>query len=263
MSEQPQFTSNVDYSTVLDNFNGPLDLLLHLVQEAQIEIKDIFVSQVTDQFLKYMESLDRIDMDKASEYLDMAARLVEIKSRALLPQPDYDEPEDFIDPEQELIREIEEYSLFKQKAEELKEKENVDRFYKNPDESAGEVKLVYKDFNLEGLLDAFSKLMLRVENKAKKQKAKEIPKDVYTVADKVGFIRTTLLAREKCKFFELFEEDTNRNEVITTFQALLELLKLQYVRAEQPQTYGDIEITLREDRSEDLGDLSKELAEYN
>lgn len=258
-----QFSSSVDYSTVLDNFNGPLDLLLHLVQEAKIEIRDIFVSQVTDQFIRYMEGLDRIDMDKASEYLDMAARLVEIKSRALLPQPDYDEEYADEDPQEELIRQLEEYKLFKEKAEELKEKEDVNRFYKPPEESATEVKLVYKDFNLEGLIDAFTRLMVRVEDRAKKNKIKEIPKDVYTVADKIGFIRTALLAKERCSFFELFEEDTGRMEVITTFQALLELLKLQYVHAEQQGTYGDIQIILREDRSEDLGDLSKELAEYN
>ena len=83
-----EFVSTVDYSTKLNNFEGPLDLLLHLIKEAEIEIKDIFVSDVTEQFLKYMNGLDQIDVDKASEYLNMAATLLEIKSKSILPRID-------------------------------------------------------------------------------------------------------------------------------------------------------------------------------
>ena len=107
-----EFESVVDYSTKLENFEGPLDLLLHLVKEAKIEIKDIFVSEVTDQFLMYIQSLDKIDLDKASEYLNMAATLVEIKSKSVLP-PVEDEFFEEEDPEQMVIRQLEEYKLFK------------------------------------------------------------------------------------------------------------------------------------------------------
>ena len=127
-----EFESVVDYSTKLDNFEGPLDLLLHLIKEAKIEIKDIFVSQVTDQYLQYIASMDVIDVEKASEYLSMAATLVEIKSKALLPKPE-EFLDDIEDPEQALIRQIEEYKLFKETSEKLKQQENVNRFYKEPD----------------------------------------------------------------------------------------------------------------------------------
>ena len=108
-----EFESVVDYSTKLENFEGPLDLLLHLIKEAKIEIKDIFVSEVTDQYLQYISNLNEIDVEKASEYLIMAATLLEIKSKAVLPKVEeyLDEIED---PEQALIRQIEEYKLFKE-----------------------------------------------------------------------------------------------------------------------------------------------------
>ena len=112
MAKDPaeNFESIVDYTTVLDNFEGPLDLLLFLIKQEKIEIKDIFVSQVTDQYLQYIASMDVIDVEKASEYLGMAATLVEIKSKALLPKPE-EFLEDIEDPEQALIRQLEEYKI--------------------------------------------------------------------------------------------------------------------------------------------------------
>ena len=113
----------------LNNFEGPLDLLLHLVKEAKIEIKDIFISQVTDQFLVYMDQISTIDVEKASEYMAIAATLMEIKSHSLLPVlPNENEQES---PEQEFIRDLEEYKRFKEVSEKLKTKETVDRVYKS------------------------------------------------------------------------------------------------------------------------------------
>ncbi|MFQ6724552.1 MAG: segregation/condensation protein A, partial [Clostridia bacterium] len=111
-----EFESIVDYSTKLDNFEGPLDLLLHLIKEAKIEIKDIFVSEVTEQFLQYMNNLEVLDVDKASEYLNMAATLLEIKSKSILPRIE-EFTDDIEDPEQALIRQLEEYKLFKEASE--------------------------------------------------------------------------------------------------------------------------------------------------
>lgn len=249
----------VDYSTKLDNFEGPLDLLLHLIKEAKIEIKDIFVSQVTEQFLQYMDGLSILDVDKASEYLNMAATLLEIKSKSVLPKVE-ENLDDLEDPEQALIRKLEEYKIFKEVSEKLKTQENVLRFYKDPDKSVGDVKIVYNDFNLDGLIKAFSKLMMRVdEHKRQQNILKEIPKEVFTVKDKVEFIRSVLLEKKSTSFFELFRSNCTRNELITTFQAMLELLKLQYISVEQNGMFEDITITLKEDRNEELGEID----EYN
>lgn len=254
-----EFESVVDYSTKLDNFEGPLDLLLHLIKEAKIEIKDVFVSQVTEQFLEYMNGLSVLDVDKASDYLNMAATLLEIKSKSILPKIEEFEPDE-LDPEQALIRQLEEYKLFKEASAKLKEQENTDRFYKEPDKSVGDVKIVYNDFNLDGLISAFSKLLMRVDDKKRQEKVlKEIPKEVFTVKDKVEQIRTILLEKKEVSFFEMFPHYYTKTELITTFQAMLELLKLQYMTAEQNGTFDDITLTLREDRNEELGEID----EYN
>lgn len=254
-----EFESVVDYSTKLDNFEGPLDLLLHLIKEAKIEIKEIFVSEVTEQFLQYMNGLDVLDVDKASEYLNMAATLLEIKSKSILPKIE-DFESDIEDSEQMLIRQLEEYKLFKEASAKLKDQENILRFYKEPDKSVGDVKIVYNDFNLDGLIAAFSKLLMRVDDKKRQENVlKEIPKEVFTVKDKVEHIRTVLLDRKEVSFFEMFSSYYTKTELITTFQALLELLKLQYVTVEQNGVFDDITITLRDDRNEELGEID----EYN
>ncbi len=253
-----EFESIVDYSTKLDNFEGPLDLLLHLIKEAKIEIKDIFVSEVTEQFLQYINGLDILDVDKASEYLSMAATLLEIKSKSILPK--IEDITDQIDEEVQLIRQLEEYKLFKEASVKLKEQENILRFYKEPDKSVGDVKIVYSDFNLEGLISAFSKLLMRVDDKKRQENIlKEIPKEVFTVKDKVEHIRTVLLDRKEVSFFEMFSSYYTKTELITTFQAMLELLKLQYIAVEQNGVFDDITIILRDDRNEELGEID----EYN
>ncbi|HPG92317.1 MAG TPA: segregation/condensation protein A, partial [Clostridia bacterium] len=151
-----------DLSINLTNFTGPLDLLLHLVKEEKIEIKDIFVSQVTEQFLSYMGQLNTVDIDKASEYMTMAATLLEIKSRALLPEiPDFDENAET--PEKLLIRQLEEYKLFREVTERLKQKENVDRLFKQPSPEVNDVIYAVKDMSLDNLLDAFAAIMHHVE----------------------------------------------------------------------------------------------------
>ena len=253
-----EFESVVDYSTKLDIFEGPLDLLLHLIKEAKIEIKDVFVSQVTEQFLSYMEGLSILDVDKASDYLNMAATLLEIKSKSILPREE--ELDDLVDEQEMLIQKLEEYKLFKEASEKLKEQQNVSRFYKEPDKSVGDVKIVYSVFNLDGLIEAFSKLLMRVDNKKRQENVlKEIPKEVFTVKEKVDTIRNILLERKSVSFFETFDKVYTRTELITTFQAMLELLKLQYITVEQNGIFDDITLTLREDRNEELGEID----EYN
>jgi len=263
--ENVKFESNVDYTTSLENFEGPLDLLLFLVKEAQISIREIFVSKVTEQYLEYIRHAENLDMEKSSEYLNMAATLVELKSKSLLPKDedffdDFQDGEEFIDPQEEFFRKVEEYKLFKEASQKLKEQETTQIFYKEPEPMASDVKIVYKDFNLEGLVKAFSGLLSRMgDDTTKKTEAKSITKEVHTVKGKISHIRNTLLDREECEFTELFEETASVTEVITTFQALLELLKLQYLRAEQSETYSNIKIYLREDRSEEIGEID----EYN
>ena len=254
-----KFESVVEYNTKLANFDGPLDLLLYLVKQSEIQIKDIFVSEVTEQYLAYLDGVEELDVEKASEYLSMAATLLEIKARSVLPPVEFVDDQ-IEDPETLLIRRLEEYKIFKEEAQKLKDMENVDRFYKEPDSAAYDVRIVYKDFNLDGLIKAFVEVMTKADiREAVKTARKEIPKEVFTVKDKIEHIRTVLAEREICSFFELFPSDSTRSEIITTFQAMLELLKLQYLFCEQNGVYGDITITLNPDRSEEIGEID----EYN
>lgn len=255
------FESVVDYTTVLDGFEGPLDLLLFLINKEEIAIKDVFVSKVTEQFLDYMKGLQYIDVDKASEYLNIAATILAIKAKSLVPQEDlYEEPEDAVDDEAELIRALEEYKLLKEESEKLKKLETIGYFFKAPDKTVGKVNVVYKDFTLDGLIDAFTRLMLKNEVEAReKSKVREIPKDVYTVAEKVTFIRESLEEKKQIEFEDLFT-GYSKNEVITTFQAMLELLKYQYLCVTQENNFDKIIITLNPERTEvDL----EQLDEYN
>jgi len=249
MNKNVNFESNVDYTTVLENFEGPLDLLLFLIKEAKIEVKDIFVSKVTEQFMLYLKGLPYLDIDKASEYLNIAATITEIKSRKLLPEPELLPPEE--DPEYLLKLQIEEYKLYKEASEKLKQAEDVNKFYKEPDKSAGQTKIVYKDFNLDGLIKAFSDLLMKVdERENSKLLQKEIPKDVFTVSEKIVFIKNRIYKEKNVGFETLFTKYSTKNEIVTTFQALLELLKLQYLRIEQKGIFDNITLILREDRSE-------------
>ena len=240
------FETEVDYTTVLENFEGPLDLLLYLIKQEEIEIKDIFVSQVTQQFLSYMKGLPYIDLEKASEYLNIAATIIDIKARSLVPPPDdgfddyYDEDND---PERELIQALEEYKIIKEKADKLKERETVGYFFKQPDKDLSGVQVQYKDLTLDELMKAFTKMMLRLEKERRDAPPpREIPKDTFTVRDKIKHIREVILAKESMGFEELFENNSTTPEIVTTFQALLELLKHQFIMVEQEDLFSTITI---------------------
>lgn len=262
------FESDVDYTTVLDDFEGPLDLLLHLINTAKINIEDVFVSQVTEQFLSYIEYMKTQpsrDVDKESEYLQIAAQIIYIKSKSMLPPVDMPEEDaDLIAEQQAFIEQLKqrEYELIKEETPKLKELETVGYYYKEMDREFSKVKVVYKDFTVSALLEAFAKLMLKNESLAhEKENIREIPKDSFTVEEKVNFIRDTLVSRGTIKFEELFS-NYSKNEIITTFQAMLEMLKHQYIMVEQTSTFGEIDIKLNPDW--DLKDDSSEtFDEYN
>lgn len=229
------------YEVRLENFEGPLDLLLHLIRKAKIPIEDIFVSQITEQYIAYMEQLKEVDLDRASEFIETAALLLEIKSKSLLPKPPVEE-EDPEDAKRELIQRVREYALYKEASAKMKELETVDILYREPDPTVGQVKFVLKDMNMDGLVRALQKLFLKMEQNALKPKERQIQLDRYTVEDRVAYIKDVMLTRPEVSFFDLFEPDYSKTEIITTFQALLELLKLQVVRATQTEVFGDIVI---------------------
>ena len=214
------------YQFKLENFEGPLDLLLHLIKDSKLEITEVKLADVTEQYLEYMAGLDELDMDKASDFIDIAATLIEIKSKSLLPRME-EETEEETDPEAMLLRQLKEYKLFKEASERLKEFENVDRFYKAADETVNDYRYVLKE-------------------EEEKIVPKKIEKDRFTVADKIVSIRQNILEKKRMRFSDFFEEDYTRSEMINLFLAVLELLKMQEIRVKQQSTYEDIDIELKE-----------------
>ncbi|MBP3629917.1 MAG: segregation/condensation protein A [Clostridia bacterium] len=231
----------------LDKFEGPLDLLLHLIKDAKIDIKDIFISTITEQFLEYINEFSEMPVEKVGDFIEMAATLLEIKSKKLLPPPPKESDEDEEDPEKKLIRQLEEYKIFKEQSEILSSLENVNSLYKEPEPLANGYRYELKDFSFDKLLDAFALIMHKVEQRAEVPEAKQITKDRFTVAQKMADIKDKLLQTDKIMFSELYQDDYSKSEVINTFLALLELLKTQIIRVVQPDLYSDIFIEKNEE----------------
>ncbi len=228
----------------LNQFEGPLDLLLHLLDKDKIDIKDIFVSDITEQYLKYIENIAEFDMENASEFLTVAAHLLEIKSRSLLPKPaPLEEGEE--DPEQALIRRLTEYKMYKEAGEKLHdlEEENLKVYYKLPEEINLQERIELEDMKLDALMAAFGEVLKRFETKTVK-KQREIRRDTYTVKGKMAYIRRRLSSKKEMSFFDMFEDDGNKSEVVTTFAAMLELWKNRYLKLTQKENFGDILVKL-------------------
>lgn len=230
-----------DLKFKIENFEGPLDLLLHLIKKSKMEIEEVKLSAITEQYLEIMEQIENVDLEVASEFIEVAATLIEIKSKALLPKLISEEEEEQ-DPEVLLLQRLNEYKLFKESCEKLKPLENVDRFYKKPERDANKFRIVIKDMQLEMLLNAFTGILHRVTEVEKNATPKEVIREVFTVAGKIAAIKDALVIKEKVKFSELFENSSTRGEIITTFLAVLEMLKLQQIRCTQSEVFNEIEI---------------------
>ena len=250
-----KFESNVDYDTVLGNFEGPLDLLLFLINKEEIEIKDVFVSQVTEQFLAYMQGLKNLDVDKVSDYLNIAATIIKIKAQALVPnlEEDPDLEAEIEEDKAQLIRALEEYKLIKEETGKLKELETIGYYFKEPDKDVGETRTVFTldNLTLDGLIAAFSAVLLKQEELGKSEDVREIPRDSFTVEQKIAFVLESLEEQSEVKFEQLFTRDFTKPEIVTTFQAILELLKYQFLRVKQDTMFGEITISMNPDRDKE------------
>lgn len=238
--------SSKSFRVVLSDFDGPLDLLLHYVKLEKINIEDIFISDITDQYLKAMEGIDELDMEEAADFIVVAATLLEIKSKRLLPK--IEEPvlqQDEEDPEQEFITRLKEYKLYKEAAEKMREQEILDMHFRAPDDTVGTPRLILKDMTTNGLMNALKKLFDKIGERQQLHKVKMIERDPFTVEEKIEFIRERFKIVEQCTFDELFDEDYTVGEVVTTFSALLDLVKGQEVGVRQEDVFTTITIVKR------------------
>lgn len=240
-----------DYRISLSRFEGPLDLLLHLIEKAEVNIEDIFVSEITSQYLALMEDLSDIDMDKASAFLTMAAQLLLIKSRSLLPRPAPTDDEE--DPEEQLIRQLREYKTFKEASENLSNR--YDGFLKMYERLPEDIilppqKVDISNATLENLYAAFYKVLNRDEKKEPEKTVRNVARESFTIRNRAVVIREKL-KEKRIRFEDLFTDTSTRLEKIVTFMALLEMLAHGEVRVTQGATFAPIFIRARELKSDD------------
>lgn len=236
----------MNYVVRLNEFEGPLDLLLHLIGNAKINIEDIFVSKVTKQYLEYMQQIGELDMDSGSEFLRMAATLIYIKSKSLLPKSPIETEEDE-KIEENLILQLKEYSQIKKISEEMRKLENigVSSFYKLPEEFISPIQLDLEGVDIKTLYDAYIAVLNKGAEDIVKLKPIEIKQEKFKVQDKINYILNELSQNGKLKFSAFLKESTSKIEIAVSFLAVLELLTRGEIKIRQKDYLDEIYISKR------------------
>lgn len=255
---------NKSYNVKLEIFEGPMDLLLHLIKKNEVDVYDIPISIITEQYLEYVEVYKSLNLEMAGEYLVMAANLIHIKSKMLLPIPEEPDEEEEIDPRAELVRRLIEYKRFKEVAEALSEKNILGRdvfvrgfpFPLDDLEEAKEEPQL--DLALMDLIEAFKDVL----KKAPKDLRISFSVDKFHVVDKINHIMERINVEKSANFFSLFPVGASRGEIIVTFLAILELCKRVMVKVSQRDAQGGITLYLPDQLVTDAeGNLPEEITE--
>ncbi|MBM3847186.1 MAG: chromosome segregation protein ScpA [Verrucomicrobia bacterium] len=236
-----------DYKVKFEVFEGPLDLLLYLIRKEEVDIYEVNLTQLATQFIEYIEVMRMLDLEVAGEFLVMASTLMYIKSKELLPveqRAEAPEEEEGEDPRWELIRQLVEYKKFKDAAAQLQAYEaRMEEVYPRipgvakfePDPSASRPQA-----SLFDLLNAVNSILKRLAGT--EDESKEIYEDTWTVSGKMELLLKEVAARPSIKFSELFASAAHRSEVVATFLAVLELIRLRQILAIQTEAFGEIQI---------------------
>lgn len=259
--DEPAFESILEaYPVRLANFEGPLDLLLHLIRKHEVNVYDIPIALVTRQYLDYLELMRELDLEIAGEFLVMAATLIHIKSRMLLPRPapEQEDPEE--DPREALVRRLVEHQRYKAAAELLHERETVrSAQWTRPDERvapiAGDEYEPELEVDLFSLLSAFRQVLER----ARQRPTVLVPGEQLSIEERIEQLLGRLSTTEACGFVDLFDDAATKGDLVVTFLALLEMIRLKLVRVYQSGAFGEIRIYKRErpaDAPRPIGDLN-------
>lgn len=248
----------MSYEVKLEVFEGPLDLLLHLIKKNEVNIYDIPISLVTQQYLEYVDLMQDLNLEIAGEFLLMAATLTHIKSKMLLPKEEKaGEDEEAEDPRAELIRKLLEYKSFKEVAEELGQREDTwrDIFYNPPDKSIENEEEVFVEVGLFELLEAFRDVIAKIPDK----RSLEIEPDELTVRGRMTAIieRLDTAAAEGVTLISLLEEECTRRMIVVTFLALLELAKIRLIKLMQAGSSETIRVYKSEDNRTDSDEIKE------
>lgn len=230
----------MSYAVRIEAFEGPLDLLLYLIRKAEMDIYDIPIAQVTQQYLDYIDVMQGLDLEVAGDFLVMAATLMQIKARMLLPSPAVEED----DPRLELVRQLEEYQLFRQAANDLAEREEEYTQYYLRESGPGPVDLpesdeLIIDVSLFDLLSAFHQATERVKEEGRYS----VSGPEVKLADQVEYLREVLSTQKRVSLLEILSRLDTRLAMVVTIVAVLELARLAEVSLEQTDLYGDVWLT--------------------
>ncbi len=231
-----------EYKVRLEVFEGPLDLLLYLIKKDEVDIYDISIERITQQYLEFMDAFKVLDLDVAGEFVVMAANLIYLKSRSLLPvsvQPPEEETEED-DPRWDLIRQLVEYKKFKEAAARLGEREALQNsLYGRLAEPEAPPERPLGEVSVFDLINAFNAILKRINTK---EDLREIFEENFTVSDKIDLIWKMSSSGVALKFSELFAGSASRTEIVVTFLALLELIRLKRLKCVQHDIFGEIEL---------------------
>lgn len=241
----------MDYKIVLDGFEGPLDLLLSLIERAKIDIYDIPINIITEQYIEYIYAMEELNLSIASEFIMMAATLLEIKSKMLLPQEVIivDDEEIEIDPREELVKRLIEYKKYKEVAEELRVSEDIEsKVYYKPREDLSEFTDIYEDiqFDLNLLLKSINRIISRRGMKNITLDVSEIQREEFTLKDCMDELLSKLKFKKQINFEDLLSENFSRNEIVAYFLSVLELIRLRRIKVFQEKMDRELIITSRD-----------------
>lgn len=241
--------SSADYRVQLEEFEGPLDLLLYLIRKNEVSIYEIPIAKITEQYLEYLRIMEELDIGVAGEFLVMAATLIHIKTKLLLPRdPTAEADEELEDPRQELIHQLIEHQKFKGAAEMLHTRAVVERgvFTRKDAEAEENAEVSASVFDLLG---AFREVLLRLDAVVEI----EIARDEVTLGQKLAEVRQLIDRESSFSVTELFGRAKSRRELVITFLAVLELTRLRFIRIVQPEAFGAV-MAERRERSEEEPD---------
>ena len=256
---------DVRYHIDNQDFDGPIDLLVKMVREAKIDIMDIFVSDITTQYLHYVKTLKELDYEYVSHFVVMAAILIEIKSARMMPIPDEDPYQGDLDEVAEQIISDVQKQLLLSTPEKLRPLEVTNVFYNEPKYDKDDYKLIVKAIDLNKLLDAYMLVIEKTEFIDKAPQVQTIQKETFSVSDKVVELSGELREKKKLNFFSLFSGANTRSELLNVFLAILILMKKQIAIAMQGEYHGDIMLVHNEDNDKLLKEeeIKEDVDEYN
>ncbi|MBK5251948.1 MAG: segregation/condensation protein A [Peptostreptococcaceae bacterium] len=246
----------MDYTIEVGQFSGPFDLLFHLIEKNEINLHDLPISEITSQYIEYMNRMEIIDLDNLSEFILLAATLLEIKSKMLLPDSNEKNMDEKEDPRDELVQKLIEYSKFKKMSIMFdKREQDYSKVLYRKDTPREVMNITTKlnqdiefEFDENALINALADLLTKLDSidHNRKKYFNEINPDKWTVEDKINHIRNIFITCKTMDFEKLFHSDTSRDEIITTFLALLELIRTGEIKVVQKHLFDTIKITKSE-----------------